>query len=273
MIEKILIAVAGRGLCEQMLNVLVEIPAIQRASITILHVAPNQASAEGMAEKLEEGGKILATAIKSLKVSPEQITSSLQQGDPKDIVCQVAEKETPDLIIMGSRGLGRIESLLENSVSQYVFQLTTRPLLLVKDDVYVKRLNRVMVAIDGSDASQNALKQALFFLRDLKGSKLVLVHINPDKTVTNPEQDPVLASAVAQVRQMGISYTCVNSNGKPGEEICKLAQELNVDLLIVGSPERRPSVAKGLVDLDRLIGSSQSDYVRVHASCPVLLSR
>jgi len=46
-----------------------------------------------------------------------------------------------------------------------------------------------------------------------------------------------------------------------------------VDLLFLGSPDRRPSVAKSLPDLDRLLGSSLSDYVRVNANCPVLLAR
>jgi nucleotide-binding universal stress UspA family protein len=32
-------------------------------------------------------------------------------------------------------------------------------------------------------------------------------------------------------------------------------------------------VARGLVDIDRLLGSSVSDYIRVHAPAPVLLVR
>jgi nucleotide-binding universal stress UspA family protein len=48
---------------------------------------------------------------------------------------------------------------------------------------------------------------------------------------------------------------------------------LNIDLLLIGSPDRRPSIAKSFVDIDRLIGSSLSDYVRVNATCPVLLAR
>ena len=47
----------------------------------------------------------------------------------------------------------------------------------------------------------------------------------------------------------------------------------NIDLLLLGSPDRRPSIAKNLVDLDRLLGTSLSDYVRVNANCPVLLVR
>jgi nucleotide-binding universal stress UspA family protein len=129
-INKILVTVAGRGLCEEMLNMLMDIPSIQQASVTVLHVVPSQASAEAMSEKLEAGGKILAQAVQSIKVDPSKVNPRLKQGDPKDIVCQVADEENSDLIIIGSRGLQGLRAILENSVSQYVFQLTSRPMLL-----------------------------------------------------------------------------------------------------------------------------------------------
>lgn len=279
MIEKILIAVAGLGKCEEMFKMLMEIPAIKKASVTVLHVVPPQVTAESMSAKLEQGGKILAEAIQNLNLDPKQINVRLRQGDPKDTVCQVADEEDSDLIIMGSRGLKRLESILENSVSQYVFQLTSRPMLLVKDDVYVKRINRIMVAMDNSDASKKSLQLALFLLRDIKGGQLVLLHVNPDKkksqetSTTNAEAHPILAPAVAEAKKQGVAYRCVTSTGKPGEEICRLSEEMNIDLLMLGSPERRPSIAKSLPDLDRLLGVSLSDYVRVYAKCPVLLSR
>ena len=72
---------------------------------------------------------------------------------------------------------------------------------------------------------------------------------------------------------MGIKYRCAAPAGKPGDRVCELASDLDVDLLVIGSPERRPSVARALPDLDRLLGQSLSDYVRVYAPCPVLLAR
>ena len=279
MIQNILIAVAGLGKCEEMLKMLMEIPSIKQANVTVLHVVPPQTTAEAMSAKLEEGGKILAAAIQNLNLDPSKVNARLKQGDPKDTVCQVADEEGSDLIIMGSRGLKRLESILENSVSQYVFQLTSRPMLLVKDDVYVKRINRIMVPIDKSNTSKSALGQALSLLRDIKGGQLVLVHINPDKkkaqetSTSNAEQDPVLAPAIAEAKKQGVAYRCITSSGNPGEEICRLAEESNVDLLVLGSPERRPSIAQSLPDLDRLLGRSISDYVRVYANCPVLLAR
>jgi nucleotide-binding universal stress UspA family protein len=278
MIEKILLTVAGRGLCEEMLNMLMESPFLQKASVTVLHVVPPQVTAEAMSSKLEEGGKILATAVKSLKLDPSQITARLKQGDPKDVVLQVADEEESDLIIMGSRGLKRLESILENSVSQYVFQLSSRPMLLVKDDIYVKQIRRVMVAMDKSDAAQQSLKLALSLMKNINGGQLFLAHVNPGRrqsteAVTDAEKDPILAAAAAEAKRQGVAYRCINTTGKPGEEICRLAEEMNIDLLILGSPDRRPSIAKTLPDLDRLLGGSLSDYVRVYANCPVLLAR
>ncbi|MBV9389355.1 MAG: universal stress protein [Chroococcidiopsidaceae cyanobacterium CP_BM_ER_R8_30] len=278
MIAKILLAVSGLGHAEEMLKALEELPSIQRATVTVLHVVPARATAEVMTAKWEEGGKILATAIQSLHLDPGHVSAILRQGEPKDVVCQVAEEIDADLIIMGSRGLKRLQSILANSVSQYVFQLSSRPMLLVKDDIYVKRINRLMVAMDNSEAAKNCLQLALFLLQEIKGGQLILVHVNKDLSgkpgvASSDTKDPILTQATAEAKKHGIQPRCVTSSGKPAEEICRLAEEMDVDLLILGSPDRRPSVAKSFVDLDRLLGTSLSDYVRVHANCPVLLAR
>jgi nucleotide-binding universal stress UspA family protein len=279
MIEKILLADSGIGNTEEMLKALMDIPLIQRAAVTILHVVPPQVTSDGMTDKWEEGGKLLAKAIQYLQLDPAQVNTILRAGDPKDIVCKVAEELDADLIIMGSRGLKRIQSILENSVSQYVFQLASRPMLLVKDDIYVKKINRIMVAMDKSNSAQETLKLALALLRDTKGGQLVLVHTNPEMKIkpgeiaAKAEEDPVLIPAINEAKKLGISYKCVAPEGKAGERICQVAEEMNVDLLMLGSPDRRPTIAKGLPDLDRLLGQSLSDYVRVYANCPVMLVR
>jgi len=280
MIQKILLAVSGLGHAEEMLKNLKELPAFRGAKVTVLHVVPPQSTAAVMTDKWEEGGKILAKAIQYLNLDPSQVSSILRQGDPKDVVCQVAEEMDADLIIMGSRGLKRLQSILSNSVSQYVFQLSSRPMLLVKDDIYVKNIKRIMVAMDDSNAAKNCLNLALFLLRGVIGGQLVLANVNTDLggklsgvTDLKPERSSVLGIAVAEAEKQSVAVRCVTSSGKPGEEICRLTNELNIDLLLIGSPDRRPSIAKSFVDIDRLIGASLSDYVRVNATCPVLLAR
>lgn len=112
MIEKILLTVSKLGQAEEMLKNLKELPSIQRSSISVLHVVPPQVSAEVMTTKWEEGGNLLASAIQSLQLDPNKVSAILRQGDPKDVVCQVADEIDADLIVMGSRGLKRLESIL-----------------------------------------------------------------------------------------------------------------------------------------------------------------
>lgn len=280
MIEKILLADSGTGHSEEMLKALMEIPSIGRASVTVLHVVPEQVTSEAMSQRWEEGGTLLGKAVESLKLDPNRVSAILRQGDPKDVVLKVADEIDADLIIMGSRGLKRLVSILENSVSQYVFQLTSRPMLLVKDDIYVRKLSRITVAIDKSEAAKQCLNLALFLLRDIQGGQLNLVNVSADPKVTTDktgaeaEKDPVFASAIADAKRLGVNYRCIVAAGsKAGEAICRVAENVRTDLLMLGSPDRRPSIAKGLPDLDRLLGTSLSDYVRVYANCPILLTR
>lgn len=281
MIEKILLADSGTGNTRAMMKLLMEIPSIQRASITVLHVVPSQISAEEMTAKWEAGGRTLAEAISTLSLDPTRVTAVLREGEPKDVVLQVAEETDTDLILIGSRGLQGLKAILDNSVSQYVFQLSSRPMLLVKDDLYsIRPIKRVLVALNKSDSAQQGLNIAISLLRDIPGGELVLVHsisslrARPfDETGPDPETDPILMAAEKQARQYNIPTKLVAPEGKAGRRICQLAEEKNVDLLILGSPDRRPSVAKGLPDLDRLLGESLSDFVRVYAPCPVLLTR
>lgn len=279
MIKKILLADAGTNNPKEMFLSLRELPAMKDVSVTILNVVPPQVSKEAMTERLDSADTLLAQAIADLQLEPHQVQTLKRQGDPKAIVCEVAEEVNADLIIMGSRGLKRLESILENSVSQYVFQLANQPMLLVRDDAYVKKLKRIMVALDRSDSSKYSLDLAIFLARGAGEIELVLTRVNSDLdpnmslTKADIETNPVIAAALTQVKRMGIKYRCVLTGGRPGAQLCKLADEYNADLLVLGSPDRRPSIARALPDLDRLLGTSLSDYVRVNAECPVLLAR
>lgn len=281
MIENILLADSGIGNTRDMMKMLMQIPRIARSRVTILHVVPSQSSASAMTENWEKGGRTLAEAVNELSLDPSRVNALLREGEPKDIVSKVADEINADLIVMGSRGLQGLKAIIGNSVSQYVFQLSSRPMLLVKDDLYaIAPIKRILVALDKSDSAKESLKVATDLARDIEGSEIILVHSisklsgKLEEVVRDrPENDPVLADAITQVRRMGIKYRCMAPQGKPGARICELADQLNVNLLVLGSPDRRPTIAKGMPDIDRLLGGSLSDYVRVYANCPVLLTR
>ena len=82
-----------------------------------------------------------------------------------------------------------------------------------------------------------------------------------------------LEKASQRARGYGVELKAVHRSGDVGRSVCAAAEDLKADLLVIASQDRRPVVARGLVDIDRLLGSSVSDYIRVHAPAPVLLVR
>ncbi len=274
MFQQILLAVDGSGRSREMLNMLLALPSIQSSQINVLHVIPNSTNSEGITEYRLAGEKIIEREIKSLRLSSGNSTVSLlKEGEPKDVVCKVAEDLKANLLIMGSRGMGRLQAILANSVSQYVFQLSDVPMLLIKDDVYIKTIRNIMVSIDGSAASKHSLDLAIKLASGAKDVEIFLTRVVKRKDDNTINTDPVLLDASAKLKRLNIPYRCFVGSGDAGKEICRLADESNTSLLLVGSPDRRPSIARSLPDLDRLLGSSVSDYVRVNATVPVLLTR
>ncbi|MDX1483497.1 MAG: universal stress protein [Alphaproteobacteria bacterium] len=55
-----------------------------------------------------------------------------ESGDPAEAILKVAEAENVDLIVMGSRGLGALKSLLVGSVSQKVSHLASCSCITVR---------------------------------------------------------------------------------------------------------------------------------------------
>ena len=190
----------------------------------------------------------------------------------------MADELDADLIVMGSRGLGRLRSILANSASQYVFQLSTRPMLLVRDDLYIRHLNRILVTIDGTGVGDDALRLACEMVREIPGGQLTGVHVARKEPAASRgaagKSDSYLDKAVQRARNLGVELKPLHvTDNDIGKGVCLAAEKASADLVVLASQDRRPLVARGLVDLDKLLGGSVSDYIRVHAPAPVLLVR
>ncbi|PYI56210.1 universal stress protein [Paenibacillus flagellatus] len=89
--------------------------------------APVSGELDGMseAERLLEEAKARAASLPNT-------TTALLQGDTALAVLDYAEKHGADLIVIGSRGLGRLGELFLGSVSHYVVQHAKVPVLVIK---------------------------------------------------------------------------------------------------------------------------------------------
>jgi len=274
--RNLLIADSGKGHVEEMVRLLRDIPPCRQARINLLHVIPEQGGLDLEAHR-QQAEILVKEAIERLGLTPAEVNTVVREGDTKLTVLKVADELEADLIVMGSRGLGRLQSILGNSTSQYVFQLSTRPMLLVRDDLYVKAINRVLVAIDGTGVGDDALRLACELVQGIPGGSLTGVHVSrqditPSRGGRTPGDD-VLLKAIQRARSFGVEMKGLHRTGDIARGVCTTAEDVKADLVVIASQDRRPLVARALVDLDKLLGSSVSDYIRVHAPAPVLLVR
>jgi len=112
------------------------------ARLIAVHVVPPPPVAEGVApttlERLEKaylsmGSRILADlAWEAGTKHGFKIETLLETGDAREKILAAAKENSADIIVIGSRGMGRIGRLLLGSVSQSVVQNARIPVLVVK---------------------------------------------------------------------------------------------------------------------------------------------
>ncbi len=79
-----------------------------------------------------EAEKILEDAVGEVGEVPCEVFKDLIEGDAASNIIEVARNTGSDLIVMGSRGLGRLAGLLLGSTSQKVVSHAPCPVLIIR---------------------------------------------------------------------------------------------------------------------------------------------
>ena len=75
---------------------------------------------EAINARLKETEQIMQKAIQALGAVSAEIRTELIEGNPAEVIIEVAQTHNSNLIVMGSRGLGAWNRLLLGSVSSGV---------------------------------------------------------------------------------------------------------------------------------------------------------
>ena len=81
---------------------------------------------------MSDADRSLQSALQEIGEIPGELSTQLLEGSPADTILSVAEDRDVDLIVMGTRGLGRLIGLLLGSQSQKVVANAQCPVLLVR---------------------------------------------------------------------------------------------------------------------------------------------
>ena len=140
MLKKILVATDGSTHAKKAMDFTSDISLKYKATVYVIHViAPLHSVAEGYGfQQVEDNQQrvareIIGKAEKEIKKKGvESYQSDILHGNPAQEIIEFARDNNVDMMIMGSRGAGKIEMLMLGSVSHKVCHLADCTCVTVK---------------------------------------------------------------------------------------------------------------------------------------------
>lgn len=253
-----------------------------------LHVAhawtrvPSVHFQEYVSTRLEqEGRRVLDEEARRIEAAGGNLAGvHLREGRTQEIIADLAKEIESDLIVIGSRGLGKMERLLMGSVSEGVVNLASCPVLVIRArEKGAWPPKRLVVGEDGSEEAKRASELAASIGR-LYGAGAVLIRVRPPLTLAGAgaTSDPRVAEEVLRKDEEELEARAAELEevlgqrprvkaivGDPAADIQEDAEEGEMPALIVVG-------RRGMGGVKRLVlGSVSSDTLRA-ASGPVFIA-
>lgn len=210
--------------------------------------------------------------LEAKKIAGDSIKTICEEGVVHERIIEMADEECCDLIIMGRRGLRRIERVLIGSVTARVIGHSHKDVLVIPQDAAIGWKN-IILATDGSRYSEAAASRAIELAKLYHGElKIVSVVDMPSEfyaeSVKVAEELINKAKGIVEdVKKLAEDSDVKSSGfvweGNPSESITGLATKEKTDIIIMGS--------HGRTGLLRLLMGSVAERVIGHVSCPVLV--
>jgi nucleotide-binding universal stress UspA family protein len=190
------------------------------------------------------------------------VTTRIATGIPSEEVISAARGEDSDLIVVGTRGKTGLAHILLGSTAERVIRGAPCPVLSVRTDsadlederVVARpvRLERVLVPVDFSDCSLNALEYAIVVAQQAKVSLMLLHVLEPvsyglDFTLSHIRtREQVRESWTKRLKDLTSSHQHSHvamefqlRGGLPADSILDFSQTLPCDLIVMGTHGRR----------------------------------
>jgi nucleotide-binding universal stress UspA family protein len=268
-----------------------------RASLTVLSVAefppglnPDYAVNQ---QYLADLSKQASSQLGDLKGRAERrgiaVTTRVATGIPSEEVITAARAEDSDLIVVGTRGKTGLAHVLLGSTAERVIRGAPCPVLTVRmeqADAEQKEgvpsmpvtLERILVPVDFSDCSLDAVEYAAVVAQQAKASLLLLHVLEPvsyglDFTLGHSRtREQVretwtkrLEELAASLRVRQVPVESQLRGGLPADSILDSARTLPCDLIVMGTHGRR--------GISHAFSGSVAEAVLRKALCPVLTVR
>jgi nucleotide-binding universal stress UspA family protein len=235
--------------------------------------------APGQREKRFKLGKEMCYQTKE-EVLPKlgkDVESLICEGEPHDVIVDVANTKNADLIAIGTHGRKGFKKLFMGSVTSRVIVSSPCDVLVVKNPLSEDpgQYKSILLSFDGSEFSKKALDRACE-LSKIEDAEITALYVIPhyDEIIeffsTSLIKENLLHDAQKIVEEaknlalnQGVSIKTEIAEGHAAEKIIDSAKRLGSDLIIRGT--------YGWRGIDKAIIGSIIENVIVNVSCPVLV--
>jgi nucleotide-binding universal stress UspA family protein len=225
------------------------------------------AEAERGFRELLKSGRLIALPYKAV----------IQEGNLWPSIEESIKKYDIDLLVVGTHGIGAARKVLIGSGAEEIFRKAGVPVLTVgpssgKEPQYELEFKNILFATDFGRSAEREAEYA-FSLAQEHYSRLRLVHVIP-----HPEAygEDILAlekeTSRAQLRELVPGETKMHckvdfevADGEPVEQILRIAEETNADLIVMGAKARKSLAGN--------VPHTKAYRVVSGARCPVLTVR
>lgn len=137
-------------------------------------------------------------------------------------------------------------------------------------------LTHILVPVDGSESSSNAVEMAILIAEKFH-AELSFLYINDihqaaidsyllnEVLASNERLGQAILAHAQETVPTGITCTTKMKTGSPANDLIDYAKEISADLIIMGT--------RGLGGLQGKLLGSVSQYVLHHSRCPVLVCK
>jgi nucleotide-binding universal stress UspA family protein len=280
-LKRFLIATDLSSRAEKAVGRAVQLAEEHRGTLTVLHILTRQAGYETrtqqIASKIEKDLRRKVEALAAKKSSVASVRAL--PGTPFVEIIRQGREEAADLILVGAHGENFIKDLLLGTTAEKIVRKGDRSVLVVKQAAQ-HPYRRVLVAVDFSDNSRNALELAL---RLAPQAEFHALHVYAGVEgmlrgagVTDAGIVRYQRQVAKEARQqMEVFMRSIDRrrkpirrevwNGRAGREITRIARRLRADLVAVGTA--------GRTGIPYILLGSVAEHVMREVPCDVLVVR
>lgn len=225
--------------------------------LTVARVVGSEAAAPVARSELEPMTSVLRSANRTASLE-------VRAGRPASVLAALAIEWGADLLVIGSRGLSPIRSLLLGSVSDELVEHAACSVLVARGRSH----GLLLVGTDGSrDAT--AMPRTLCAWELFRGMQALVLGVAPDAAGSDAPGRQELALATrrlaARLGTCGLDAHDRVVSGDPAEALIATATDVGADIVAVGH--------RGRSTVTQLLLGSVARKVVQHAPCSVLVVR